>query len=578
MGRTPYGRLFYGALGFVMVCPGASARSFPAISAINKWNWSLAILLFTVIPAFAADWPHYRGPNHDGISTDRILTNWTGSVTNPVWLVLATNSLSSFTINNGRAYTQINPRLGAFDQFDDSTYTNREICIALNITNGVRLWATLVEANTPHSQDTGVGSKNGPRSTPVVSGDSVFVLTSYLKLFRLNATNGSVIWQKDLLSLYGGVLLQNEAAASPVIENGLIFASICAGTVTQGGIGVSNLMAFSTTNGSLVWRSQNENMTHATPIMATIHGVRQVIFPVRTGVVSVNPLTGALLWKFPYPFTLGNPSDFCASPVAAQDIVFVTASRGQAYGSAARRVNYTNNTWSTTLLWSKSGATPANDTVASLWMTPVVKDGFLYGQFGNSATGTGGENDTGTFKCVDLQTGAIKWSTNDFGRGGTLLVNNNLLILTEKGALVLARPNTNAYTELARFQAIPNYDTATAHTNVCWNTPAVADGKIYVRSSQFGAMYDLSLPGVKLDSPLRQPANKFQLTIRTSDGSAVNASRLTGMEVRVGTNLGLSPEAWPKLTNALVLTNGVVVVTNVDGPHPQRYFIVAEPK
>lgn len=542
-----------------MVCPVISGRSHLAINSRNAGRHRLLplLLLLTAFPTQAADWLQYRGPNHDGVSADRIITNWTGSVTNPVWLLPVTNSFSSFTVRGGLAYSQVNRFLGG---------TNRETCVALNATTGAELWARDFE-DCYYPLDTGVGSNNGPRTTPVIDGDSVFILTSHLKLYRLNATNGATIWQKDLLNLYGGTIVQNENAASPLIENGLIFVSTAANT--------SSLMAFSTTNGSLVWRAQNEFMTHATPVVTIIHGVRQVIFATRAGLVSVNPLTGALLWKFNYPFTVQANSELIVSPVVYQDIVFIAGSRSQLFGSLARRVTLTNNVWSTTLLWAQ---TTTAMQVASYWMTPVVMDGFLYGQFGNSATGTGGENDTGTFKCVDLQTGAIKWSTNDFGRGGTLLANNNLLILTEKGALVLARPNTNAYTELARFQAIPNYDTATAHTNVCWNTPAVADGKIYVRSSQFGAMYDLSLPGLKLDSPIRQPANKFQLTIRTSDGSAVNASRLPAMEVRVGTNLVLSPEAWPKLTNTLILTNGVVVVTNVDGSPPQRYFIVAEPK
>jgi len=375
-----------------------------------------------------------------------------------------------------------------------------------------------------------------------------------------------------LLSLYGGALLQNEAAASPLIENGLIFVSTCAGAAARGANGISTSMAFSTTNGSVVWRSQNENMTHATPILATIHGVRQVIFATRTGLVSVSPSTGALLWKCLYPFTVPAPADLCASPVVDRDIVFMTGSRSQLFGSFARRVNYTNGTWSTTLLWAQ---TSSSMQVASLWMTPIALDGFLYGQFSATAAG---ENDTGAFKCVDLQTGTVMWTTNGFGRGGTLLVNSNLLILTEKGALVLARPNTNAYTELTRFQAIPGYDPASDHTNVCWNTPAVADGKIYIRSSYFGAMYDLSLPGLKLDVLTPGPAGNFQLTVRTSDGSAVNSSRLTGMEVRASTNLAWSPASWPKLTNQLVLTNGVVVVTNVDGAVPNRYFIVTEPK
>jgi len=545
------------------------------------WNYLMMFsLLGVAFSTSASIWPNYRGPNHDGASTDRIITSWTGSVTNPIWLVPVTNSFSSFTVNGGRAYTQINPRIGVFDQFEPDNYTNREACVALSITNGARLWTTMVENNTPHTQDTGVGSKNGPRSTPVVHGDSVFVLTSYMKLYRLNATNGSIIWQKDLLSLYGGALLHNEAAASPLIEDGLIYVSTCAGAATMGAIGVSNLMAFSMTNGDLVWRSQNENMTHSTPILATIHGVRQVIFPARTGLVSLNPATGEFLWKFPYPFTLGNLSDFCASPVTAGDIIFVTGSRGQLYGSGARRINYTNNTWSTTLLWSKVGNTPINDTVASYWMTPVVVDGFLYGQFSNTGntTGIGGENDTSPFKCVDLLTGTIRWSTNNFGRGGTLLVNSSLLTITERGELVLTKPDPNAYTELARFQAIPDYDPATAHTNVCWNSPAVADGKVYIRSTQFGAMYDLSFPALKLDPPQIAPANTFNLTVRTEDGSAVSSGRVPSIEVRASTSLALSPEAWPKLTNQLILTNGVVVVTNVDGTLSQRYFIVTEPK
>jgi len=541
------------------------------------WNYLMMFALLGVAFSTSASiWPNYRGPNHDGASTDRIITSWTGSVTNPIWLVPVTNSFSSFTVNGGRAYTQINPRIGVFDQSDPDNYTNREACVALSVTNGARLWTTMVENNTPHTQDTGVGSKNGPRSTPVADGDSVFVLTSYMKLYRLNATNGSIIWQRDLLSLYGGALLHNEAAASPLIENGLIYVSTCAGAATMGAIGISNLMAFSTTNGNLLWRSQNENMTHSTPVLATIHGVRQAIFAVRTGVVSLNPLTGALLWKCSYPFNFGNLSDLCASPVVYQDVVFITASRGQLFGSFAQRVTYTNDTWfATNRLWAQTNSSMQ---VASYWMTPVVVDGFLYGQFSATAAG---ESDTGAFKCVDIQTGAVLWSTNNFGRGGTLLVNSNLLIITEKGELVLAKPITNAYTELARFQGIPDYDPTSAHTNVCWNSPAVADGKVYIRSTQFGAMYDLydlSLPSLKLDPPEVAAANTFNLRVRTITGGAVNSDRLTGMELRASTNLALSPDAWLKLTNQLVLTNGVVVVTNVDGTPPQQYFLVTEPK
>jgi outer membrane protein assembly factor BamB len=536
-----------------MACPVISDRSSLAINSSNPgWHRLLPLLLWLIAaPMSAADWLQYRGPNHDGVSTDRIITNWTGSVTNPVWLVPVTNSFSSFTVRGGLAYSQVNRFLGG---------TNRETCVALNAATGAELWSRDFE-DCYYPLDTGVGSNNGPRTTPVIDGDSVFILTSHLKLYRLNATNGTTIWQKDLLNLYGGTIVQNENAASPLIENGLIFVSTAANT--------SNLMAFSTTNGSLVWRAQNEFMTHATPVVTTIHGVRQVIFATRAGLVSVNPPTGALLWKFNYPFTVQANSELIVSPVVYEDIVFIAGSRSQLFGSLARRVTLTNSVWSTTQLWAQ---TTTAMQVASYWMTPVVVDGFLYGQFSATAAG---ESASGALKCVELQTGIVQWSVNDFGRGGILLVNNHLVALTERGALVLIQATNNAYTELGRFQAIPNYNIT---SNKCWNTPAVADGKIYIRSTYFGAMYDLSQPALRLDPPLLQSPNKFQLTIRSSDGSAVNASRLTAMEVRRGTNLIWSPDTWPKLTNSLVLSNGVVVITNLDGNQPRQYFIVTEPK
>jgi outer membrane protein assembly factor BamB len=516
----------------------------------------------------AADWPNYRGPTRDGVSTDRIVTNWSGSVTNPVWLVPVSNSLCSFSVSGGFAYSQAN-------RFLDGT--NREVCVGLSITNGAEVWSRDLDL-AYYPTDTGVGN-NGPRTTPVVIGDSVYVLTSYLKLYRLAATNGATIWQKDLLALYGGVLEDNQNSASPVIEDGLIFVNTCAGTTELGGVGVSNMMAFSTTNGALVWRYRNENMTQSTPVLATIQDVRQVIFATRTGVVSLNPTNGAFLWKFNYPFTFLSYADVMTSPVVYSNIVFIMGPRIYSMGSAAYRVNLTNGTWyATNQLWAKTGnSTPANDTVATWWTTPVVLDGFLYGQIGSTPSNQADSENSVVcpLKCVDIQTGTIKWSTNNFGRGGILVVNKQLVVITEKGDLVLVRPNTNAYTELGRFQAIPDYSQP---TNKCWNTPAVADGKIYVRSTYFGAMYDLSVPGLKLDKPIPQPPGKFQLTVRTGDGSDVNANRLTGMEVRTSTNPASSPEAWPKLTNQLVLTNGVVVVTNVDGAAPTRYFIVTEPK
>jgi outer membrane protein assembly factor BamB len=402
-----------------------------------------------------------------------------------------------------------------------------------------------------------VGFDDGPRSTPAVEGGSVFILSSYLKLYRFNATNGALIWQKDLRSIYGGNVIGWQNAASPVLEGGLIFVNANCGTMT--------LLALRTSDGEPAWRSQNEAMTHAAPVVTTIHGVRQVLFATQSGVVSLAPDSGDLLWRFNYPFSYS--TSIGASPVVYDDMVFVCGAQAYGMGSVVRRIDLANDTWTTTQLWAITGF---SGTLSSHWMTPVARQGFLYGQFGVQSF----DSVNAQLKCVDMRTGSVKWSTNGFGRGSTILVGEHLLTLAERGQLVLIQPNTNAYTEVARFTAIPNYN---GSTNKCWNTPAVCDGRIYVRSTAYAACFDFSVPDLKLDVPQVVANGELQLTVRTVNGTPLNSNRLASLEVRAATNV-LQPVAqWTKLTNSLTLTGGVVRIDNVEAG-TQRYFIASEPK
>ena len=496
----------------------------------------LAVVLFP-LAVDAADWPQYRGPNHDGVSTERINKNWTGSITNPVWLVSLTNGLTSLTVSGGHVFTQIRRNIGG---------QNKEVCLALATTNGAELWATALDS--AYYPNGGVGfTDDGPRSTPVVDGSSVYVLTSYHTLCRLNATSGAVIWSTNLISGFGGNVIPWQSAASPLMENGLIFVNANCGSGT--------LMAFNT-NGTLAWRSQNEAMTHSTPILATMNGMRQLIFATQSGLVSLNPETGALLWKFPYPFSYS--TSIGASPAVWQDLIFLSAEYNM--GAFAVQIVQNNATQVPVQLWAAYW-------VLDHWATPVCHQGAVFGQFIP-------DDSAAELRCIDLLSGEQRWAVPDFGRGSTMLIGTNLLVITERGELVLAEANTNAYVELARFTAIPGYDQL---RNKCWNALALSDGQLYVRSTAYAARFDLSVPDLQLDPP-KLAAGKLSLTIRTATGTPMDSNRLTGMEVRASTNAGLTPDLWTKLTNSLTLTDGVVSVTNVDAPAPRRFFIVSEPK
>ncbi len=538
--RLGWGR---GLLTRTRLAMSAARKSCPGLRACPS---ALLLLLCLPLISLGADWLQFRGDGR-GVSSDRLNTQWIGSTTNPVWRVPITNCLGSLSVKEGRVFTSTRRLLANAD---------REVCVALNATNGIELWATAVDyADYPHG---GVGYDDGPRSTPVCDGDSVFVLSSYLKLFRLNATNGAVIWENDLVDNFGGEVIPWQNGASPVIEDGLLFVNV--------NCGPDSLVALRTADGSVAWRSQNEGLTHSTPTLATIHGVRQVIFATHNGLVAVKALDGNLLWKLNYPFSYG--TSLGVSPVVYDDMVFISGAHSYGMGSMVARAALSNGTWTATMLWFTNNP-------AIHWMTPVVRDGFLYGQFGIQSF----DSVNAQLKCVEMRTGAVKWSVNGFGRGATLLLDDHLVSLTERGAVVLVEPSTNAYVELARFTAIPGYHD---FTNKCWNAPAISNGRLFVRSTAFVAMFDLSVPEesrLVLDAPRLVAPNAFDLSIRTLSGVPVSSNRLTSIELRATTNLSLALTQWNRLTNGLVLTGGVVRVTNVGSAlRPAEFFIVNESK
>jgi outer membrane protein assembly factor BamB len=502
----------------------------------REW-YALIVLLLLPLPGRATDWPQYRGPNHDGVSTERINKNWTGSVTNPVWVVYLTNGLTSLTVSGGRVFTQV---------ARSTNGGNREFCVALSVTSGAELWATKVDDSASYSGGVGF-TDDGPRSTPSVEGGSVYVLTSYHNLCRLNATNGAVIWMTNLLAGFGGSVIQWQSAASPLLESGMVFVNANCGT--------STLMAFNSTDGTLAWRSQDEAMTHSTPVLATINGMRQLIFATQSGLVSLNPQTGELLWKFPYPFSYS--TSIGASPAAYQNLVFLSAIYGM--GAFAVQIVKSNATQVPVQLWADSA-------LQDHWATPACYQGAVFGQFTP-------DYDAAELRCIDLLSGEQRWAVPDFGRGSTMLIGTNLLVLTERGELVLAEANTNAYVELARFTAIPGYDQL---RNKCWNALALSDGQLYVRSTAYAARFDLSVPDLILDPPQFASQTMASLVIRTETGAPITSNRLSGMEVRASTDAALPLDLWPKQTSAFLLSNGVARVGRLDASPPRRFFIVSE--
>ncbi|HTL16769.1 MAG TPA: PQQ-binding-like beta-propeller repeat protein, partial [Patescibacteria group bacterium] len=350
------------------------------------------IVLAACHMSYAEDWAQYRGNSGDGISREPISADWAGKDPKRVWTAPTPAGFSSMVVSGGKAFTVVSrEKDGAL----------AEVCVALDALSGKELWATATgRAKYAGGGDSGAdGNKggDGPRSTPAVSGQRVYVYSAQMVLSCLDAADGKLVWKKDVIGEFGGKNIGWESAMSPVVDGELVY-------VAGGGSGQS-MLAFDKATGAVVWKTGDELMTHATPVVATIQGVRQVIFLMQSGLVALETATGKPLWKFPFTYRTATG----CSPVVSGDIVFCTA--GYDVGGAACEISRNGAGFEAKELWRTKGNTSA----ASLWSTPVCKDGYLYGMISFK------KFSTGPLKCVDLKTGAVKWEQPGFGAGNVVL-------------------------------------------------------------------------------------------------------------------------------------------------------------
>jgi outer membrane protein assembly factor BamB len=404
----------------------------------------------------AEDWTQYRGNAGDGLCGEQPLSGWSGAGPKQLWTAKTPAGFSSCIVGNGKVFTIVSREMDG---------TLAETCVALDAETGKELWATPTgRAKYSGGGDSGAEGNNGgdgPRSTPAVSGNKVYVYSANMVLSCLDARTGKVLWKKDIPQEFGGKNIGWESAMSPVIEGNLVL-------IAGGGTGQS-MLAFDKATGAVAWKAGNELMTHATPVVANIEGVRQVIFFMQSGLVSLESGTGKPLWHFAFPYHVATG----CSPVVSGNVVFCSA--GYDVGGAACQISRTGDSFEAKELWRIKG----NAAVASLWSTPVCKDGYLYGMISFKKFATG------PLKCVEVKTGAVKWEQPGFGAGNVVLSGNNLVALSDDGQLVLVEANPTAYKEVARTKAI---------SGKCWSTPAISNGRLYVRSTKESACLDLG-PG-----------------------------------------------------------------------------------
>ncbi len=526
-------------------CP--SIRGFLIQQRAPAWLFAGILAVAGNCETSAAEWGAFRGPSHDGSTPETVRSNWSEEPPRVLWRVSMRNGFSSFSVSEDRAFTLVERRVGSNDS---------EMCVALNAATGQELWAASVDTADQYD-GTGISGATGPRSTPVVDGGRVYVLSAYLNLVCFDAATGNRVWSHDLISEYGSAQpIPWQSAAAPVVEGDLV--------LIMGRVPGQNIMAFRKGDGALAWSRHNDGMTHATPTVTTLNGVRQVLFYAQSGLVSLAPTTGDVLWRHAFNY---NGTSAGASPVLADNLIYCSraypgSTTSARAGAIVVQLNYDNGRFSTAMKWRKVNQ------LMNHWATPVHHGGFVYGIYGQYNSG-GSSVD---LKCVDLSNGEEKWTRSLSGEGsrsgGIVKVADKLLLLTETGDLVLFKPNPASFSQVARFSALQGK---------CWNVPAVSGGRVYARSTTEAVCVDLAPPAPPVLAPLKTSIAKsgdtVEVRVSRSDDSALDAA--TASRIRILESLDLAGP-WTKLLTDPALANGVLKVQKPFPAGETKRFFKAE--
>lgn len=501
--------------------------------------WKLVFAAVLPATLAAGTWTQYRGSNQDGIAPDPIRTNWTQETPRTLWKVILPFGLSSFSVESGRLYTMGWRRVSGVD---------REFCLALDANTGAELWAAPIGlADYPNG---GVGSDDGPRSTPTIDAGRVYVFGSYMELVCLDSSSGAEIWRKSLQTEFGSRVIRWQNAASPTVAGDFVF-------VNSNGRTGEHLAAIRKTDGTVAWKRGSYGMTHATPIAATIGGAEQIIFLAQQALVSVRRDTGEVLWETPLRY---NGTSVAASPVIVSDTVYISRAypgsltAAQA-GAVVFQINSANGSFTATTKWEKVNQ------LMNHWATPIYYQGHYYGIYGQG---------TLTLRCVDAANGDSKWQVSGFGYGSVTLAHDKLIVLADDGEVVLADPNPEQFSELARIKPV---------SGRCWNNPAISDGRLYIRSTTEAVALDISLTNTPSTAPLRlelipSAIGRFTLQVSAQDGEPIGSARVPAISIFSRTSLGLS--SWSRVTNSAVLSSGKLTLELPSPGTSQVYFRTEE--
>jgi outer membrane protein assembly factor BamB len=387
------------------------------------------------------EFTQFQGPNRSAVLTGiHLARDWNAKPPTLLWRKPVGAGWSGFAVSGQGAITQ--------EQRGD-----RECVVCRSLATGDELW---VHSDGAHYNNTLGGP--GPRATPTIFEGQVYTIGATGILNCLDGQTGSVRWQVNVLDDNGAENAYHGVCSSPLIVDGFV-------VVCPTGKDGKSMAAYDRRDGRRCWAEGNQRASYASPMLAEIGGVRQILYLSVFGLASHDPATGAVLWEYPWS---NSEKTNCSQPIVVpgqNDKVLATTGYGG--GSVLVQVKRAADGH-----WESPEKVWTSRHMKTKFTTAVAGGKYVFGL------------DDGILQCIDLENGNSKWKRGRYGHGQLLLVDDLLLIQTEPGDVVLVEANPNKLVELGRMPALDGKT---------WNCPSLAGKFLLTRNDHEAVCFELPL-------------------------------------------------------------------------------------
>jgi len=422
----------------------------------------LAILFALAACLHADDWPEWRGQGRLGVWKETgIVDQFPAQGLTVLWRTPIRAGYTGPSVAAGRVYVT------DFARSVNTKGTERILC--LDEKTGKVLWTQQWDTDYISLMDT---YAIGPRATPTVDGDRVYVLGAKGALLCLNTADGKIVWQKDFVKDYKTEVPTWGMTGSPLVDGDRLIALV-------GGAGNAKVVAFDKRTGKEIWRalsSDKEEPGYCQPIIFESGGARQLIIWHPSAVASLDPVTGKVNWQQPFHTEQGMT---LATPVLNASRLLVSS-----FYNGSMLLTLDSAKPAATKVWQgKSSSEIDTDGLHSVISTPVIDGDYVYGICSY-----------GQFRCLRASTGERVWETQAvtgekarWAAGFIVRHGDHYFINNDRGDLIIAKFSPSGYQEISSTKPIkPTTAVGTRRefSAVNWSHPAYANKRIYARNDE----------------------------------------------------------------------------------------------